>query len=290
MGMEFLTLCDTPRLTDAGLVLGFSGWMDGGDVSTGTVDYLVTKLEAATLAEIDPGPFYIYSFPGSMEIAALFRPRVKIESGLVTEFEEPAGTFYCDAARNVILFKGKEPNMRWRDYAECLFAVVSEFDVKTAYFVGSVAGLVPHTREPRIFSSVSEEGLMPFLQRFGLTPSNYEGPGSFVTYLTTLAKDRGLQLAALVAEIPAYVQGKNIKCIAAVVRKLAAILDLAIDLGDLKVMSKKFEKRLNETVQGRPELAEQIRKIEKDYDAEVFDTSLDNDLKAWLEQQGIRLD
>jgi proteasome assembly chaperone (PAC2) family protein len=290
MGKELLTFYDHPKLNDARLILGFSGWMDGGDVSTGTIDYLVDKLGARKLAEIDPGPFYLYNFPGSMDIASLFRPHVKIDNGLITEFEEAPSAFYADATHNVILFKGKEPNLRWRDYAECICAVVADFRVTTACFVGSVAGLAPHTREPRIFGSVSEEDLMPLLQRFGLTPSNYEGPASFVTYLTTLAKSRQFRMMALVAEIPAYVQAKNLKSMAAVVRKLAAILGLAIDLGDLRTMTREFEKRLNATVQEHPELAEQIRKIEQDYDKQVFDTSTDADLKAWLEKQGIRLD
>ena len=39
---EFLTVRRVPELAQATLVLAFSGWMDGGDVSTGTVTRLVT--------------------------------------------------------------------------------------------------------------------------------------------------------------------------------------------------------------------------------------------------------
>jgi len=49
-----------PRIVPAGagtLVLAFSGWMDGGDVSTGTVSRLVHLLDARAIAEIDPEPF-----------------------------------------------------------------------------------------------------------------------------------------------------------------------------------------------------------------------------------------
>ena len=54
--------------------MAFSGWMDGGDVSTGTVRRMVELLDAEYVAEIDPEPFYIYNFPGTMEVAAMFRP------------------------------------------------------------------------------------------------------------------------------------------------------------------------------------------------------------------------
>lgn len=63
-----------PTLHGGTLVLAFSGWMDGGDVSTGTVERLVNLLEARLFAEIDPEPFYIYNFPGPMEVAHVFSP------------------------------------------------------------------------------------------------------------------------------------------------------------------------------------------------------------------------
>ena len=96
-------------------------------------------------------------------------------------------------------------------------------------------------------------------------------------------------MATLVAMIPAYVQGKNPKCIEAVTRRLAGILGLQVELDDLRDMSDEFEKRLSEIVQEQPELAGNIQKLEEDYDNEIFDNEM-GDLKRWLQQQGIRLD
>ena len=289
MQHEALRVFDRVRLDNGRLIMGFSGWMDGGDVSTGTVEYLIRKLGATKFAEIDPSPFYIYSFPGSMEVASLFRPHVKIEDGVVAECDEPASTFYCSPPHNVVLFTGREPNLHWREFAECLFSVVSMCNITTACFVGSFAGLTPHTREPRLFSAVSAETLRPLLKHYDLNPSAYEGPGSFTTFLTALAHARGLELFSLVAEIPAYVEGRNPKCIETVMRKVAAIFDLTIDLSDLDALSRDFEKRINDLVKESPELAEQIHRIEEDHDHAVV-TARDDELKAWLEKQGIRLD
>ena len=58
----------------------------------------------------------------------------------------------------------------------------------------------------------------------------------------------------------------------------------------LKLMSKEFDRRLNETVQERPDLDELIQKIEADYDKQLFGADMDDELKAWLERQGIRLE
>jgi len=289
MGAEALHVHLRPPLGDATLILGFSGWMDGGEVSTGTAEYLVAKLGAVRIAEIDPDPFYIYNSPGSMEVASLFRPAVRIEDGLVKEVESPSNLFYGAIRENLVVFSGKEPNLRWGDYADCLFEAVAQFNIARVFFVGTVAGLVPHTREPRIFASASDRETLAHMRRHGCLGSNYEGPGSFVTSLTARAAERGLSLGTLVAEVPAYVQGRNLKCIAIVARKLGAVAGLAVDLDELDEAGHKFEARLNELVEARSDLADMIRKMEEDYD-QAISRQTDEDLKAWLERQGIRLD
>ena len=46
---------------------------------------------------------------------------------------------------------------------------------------------------------------------------------------------------------------------------------------------------VKQVVQEQPELAGNIRKLEEDYDNEIFDNEM-GDLKKWLGQQGIKLD
>src|SRR5271169_5816653 len=116
----FLQFDDCPALENATMVLSFTGWMDGGNVSTGTVRRLVDLLGARPIAEIDPEPFYIYNFPGSMELTALFRPHIKIEDGRVSSLAMPGNTFFCHEPANLVLFLGKEPNLRWRAFGECI--------------------------------------------------------------------------------------------------------------------------------------------------------------------------
>ena len=289
MACDELTIHTRPELRDARMVLGLTGWMDGGDVSTGTVDWLVRLLGADKLAEIDPGGFTITSFPGTMDISALFRPYTRIEDGLITELTFSANVFHCDAENNLILFSGKEPNLRWDAYADCIFSLAETFGVGRITFIGSVAGVVPHTREPRLYCSVSDPGMKEEFEGYGARFSNYEGPASIVTYLTQKAPSHGMEMVALVAEIPAYVQGTNPICIASTTRRLAAILALQLDFEELRVVREAFETKLGELVADRKQLADLVGKLESDYDNEVFDTEM-GDLKDWLEQKGIRLD
>jgi len=263
--------------------------MDGGEVSTGTVKCLIETLGAQRFAEIGPEGFYIYSFPGPMEMTALFRPHTKIKDGLIKSYEIPVNSFFYSEENDLILFSGKEPNLQWEEYAECIFSLCEQFGVKMIYFIGSVAGLVPHTREPRLFCSVSDAGLKETFQHYGVKFTNYEGPASFITYLTANCNKRGLRMVSFVATIPAYVQGSNPKCIEAVTRRLVGMLELQIKLDDLRAVSDEFEKKLSDIVQEQPELESNIQKLEEDYDNEIFNSEM-GDLKKWLEQQGIRVD
>lgn len=263
--------------------------MDGGDVSTGTLRVLVEKLGAVRFAEIASEGFYIYNFPGAMDLTALFRPHCRIRQGLIRAFEFPTNIFYADVKNDVILFLGKEPNLDWEEYAECVFRVAAQFGVKMVYFIGSVSGLVPHTRDPHMFCSISDPELMPVFDRFGIRFSDYEGPASIATYLMAKAKERGIDMVNLVATVPAYVQGNNPKCIDAVVRRIAGIIGVELHLDDLRSVADEFEKKLNEVVSEQPELVESIVKLEQDYDNEVFNNEM-GDLKQWLHQKGIRLD
>lgn len=289
MQSDKLSVSEKPNLHNPRLLLGLSGWMDGGEVSTGTVECLIEKVGAKKFAEIDPSGFYLCSFPGSMEMTALFRPHTKITEGIVESLDRPSNTFFYSESNNLILFTGKEPNLNWEEFGECIFSLCAEFGVKMIYFIGSVAGLVPHTREPRLFCSVSHPRLKETFQHYGVKFANYEGPASVITYLTACSKERDIKMVSLVATIPAYVQGNNPKCIEAVTRRLAGMLELDVELGDLAAISEEFEKKIGDVVQEQPELESNIHKLEEDYDSEIFNNEM-GELRDWLEQQGIRVD
>jgi proteasome assembly chaperone (PAC2) family protein len=268
---DILQIRRMPKLKNATLVLAFSGWMDGGDVSTGTVKRLTSLLEAEEIAEIDPEPFYIHNFPGSMEITALFRPHIEIEDGLVKSFEMPANTFFASDAHDLVFFVGKEPNLSWRVFGDCVFRVAHGAGVTRIVFVGSFGGAVPHTREPRLYMTCSDASLVSEMEQYGLRRTSYEGPGSFTTYLMTRAESAGVQMFSLVAEIPGYLQGTNPLSIEAVTRRLAKMLSLPLELASLRTVSNDWEFKISNLVEQDEELAQEVRKLEEQYDNELLE-------------------
>lgn len=81
--MSVLKLTKDVSGSDPTLVLAFTGWMDGGNFSTGTMERLVEMYNATESARIEPEPFYLYNFPGSMELSSLFRPHINIVEGII---------------------------------------------------------------------------------------------------------------------------------------------------------------------------------------------------------------
>jgi proteasome assembly chaperone (PAC2) family protein len=289
MACEALDIFTTPDFDNARMVIGLSGWMDGGEISTGSVECLIGKTNAYSIGRIKPEKFYLFSFPSPMEMAALFRPHISIENGVIKEYQEPRNLFFCDEINKIIFFIGKEPHLFWHEFADCIIECAQLCNVREIFFTGSVAGLVPHSREPRITCSVSHGDMLDKLNQMHIKPAQYDGPGSIINYISLCARKKDIRLACLVAEIPAYVQGKNPKCIEAAVRRLAVLLNIEVNLDDLRTVSDKLEKKLDRIIAKRPELAEHIKMLEENYDKEVFDTEM-GDLKKWLIQQGIRLD
>jgi proteasome assembly chaperone (PAC2) family protein len=268
---DILRIRRRPALEGGTLVLAFSGWMDGGDVSTGTVRRLVDLLGAEPFAEIDPEPFYIYNVPGSMELTALFRPHIEIEDGMIKTIEMPSSTFYCHGPADLVLFVGKEPNLRWRAFGDCIFRLAREVGVRRILFVGSFGGSVPHTRQPRLFITCSDGGLLREMERYGVRRTGYQGPGSFTSYLMTQAASAGLEMVSLAAEIPGYLQGTNPVSIEAVTRRLAKILKLSLDLDSLRTASTAWELQVSGAVEQDEQLAEKIRQLEREYDDDLLE-------------------
>lgn len=271
--LDCLLIDHQPQLENGTLLLAFSGWMDGGDVSTGTVRRLVELLDAEHVAEIDPEPFYIYNFPGPMEVAAIFRPHINIEDGLVQSLEMPSNTFFCSEPANLLLFVGDEPNLRWQTFGDAVLEFARRSGVTQILFVGSFGGMVPHTREPRIYVTCSDEAFLAEMKPYGVRPSAYEGPGSFTSYLQTQAPDWDMKMASLAVEIPGYLDGPNLACLEAVARRLSHILKLSLDLDSFRAASTRWELEVSQQIENNEELAERVRELEEDYDNELLENS-----------------
>lgn len=272
MARSPLKIVNPVTLNDATMLLALGGWMDGGSVSTGTVRHLMRDRKTIPFATIDPAGFYIETFPGSMELAALLRPHVIYEKGLIKAFEMPANEAHVDVEGKLLYFVGKEPNLNWTSFADQVFAMAKAAGVTRIIFMGSFGGSVPHTREPRLYGAVSEEKLLPVLKQYGLKPTEYEGPASFATYLLARARSEGIEMLSISVEIPNYLEGTNPISIEAVTRRLASLLNLNVDLSQLRQASAEWEAQVSDAVAKDKKLAKTISRLQDEYDNELVES------------------
>jgi proteasome assembly chaperone (PAC2) family protein len=195
---------------------------------------------------------------------------VKLVDGMIEELEIPTNVFSADKEANLVFFIGAEPHLHWQAFADCVFKVANTVGVSRIIFMGSFGGTVPHTREPRLYGSVTRAQLKSTLTDNGVRLSDYQGPGSFATFLLSQAAGHGIDMLSIAAEIPGYLQGVNPLSIEAVTRRLAVLLNQPVNLDKLRRMSNEWEQQVSEAVEKDDKLAATIRKLEEDYDNELI--------------------
>ncbi len=269
---DHLKILNDIHLPGSTMLLALGGWMDGGFVSTGTVRQFMRGRKLVEVARIEHSNFYIDTFPGSMELASLLRPHVKYNNGLIETLEMHENQIYADVENKLVFFVGKEPNLNWHCFADCILDVCKRTGVKQVVFVGSFGGSVPHTREPRMFGSVSHKEMLPMLKQFALRPTDYEGPASFATYLLSRAPANHLEMLSISVEIPSYLEGTNPISIEAITRRMSTAMNIPMDYDELRKASTEWEVQVTDAVDKDKKLAKNIRKLEDQYDSELVDS------------------
>ncbi len=263
---------ETPSLRQPHLLVGFSGWVDGGQAATGTVKYLVRKLKATPFAEIPISDFNVFQIPGVESL----RPHSKTEDGVITDFRVPRNEFFywkrapSEAGRDLVMVVGVEPQLHWPEFIAEVLDFVQRLGVASVYSVGAVLGGVPHTREPAVSCAVSEPALKKELDQYKVRYSNYEGPSTFNTAFLAQCRERGLKGVHLNGRAVYYPEfgimvAYNPMVILALLKRLRGLLGLDVDLADLESASHELVERLNSLEAQSAKLREYVEEMERSF-------------------------
>ncbi len=277
---ENIVITEKPNLRRPYMVCGINGWVDGGEASTGTVEYLVDKLTATPFAEIPIDHFHVFQIPGQ----GSSRPHVKIEDGVIREHDLPGNQFSYwvnpNADHDLILFLGTEPNLHWQEFAETILYVARQFHVSRIYLLGGVLDKTPHTREPNVSCSCSTARLKEEMRKYAVQFSNYEGPARFGNTLLYLCRQRRIPMLSLTTRATYYpefsiVISRNPKSIRALMTRLDSILQLGLDMSDLDAEAEEFEDRLGRMGSRNTEFRSYLENLESDYQEVRFQAPLE---------------
>lgn len=251
--MGSLVYYEKPEIRDVNFIIGFGGWPNAGEVSTRTILNLKIKLRAKKFAEIEPFDFYDMTS---------WRPTVDIKEGEIERFYIPKNELFYSKEPPIILLMGIEPQFGWKKFSRMILKVAKETRARMIITIGGTLDRVHHLA-PTLITAVVNDGSLK--EKLGdIKYIEYRGPSSFHTFLLREARRERVRAISLWAHTPIYIRGYNPKTCYDILRKLEDLLNIRLDLEDLRRMSEMFEIEIEKAIKERPELMEFVRSIEEE--------------------------
>jgi proteasome assembly chaperone (PAC2) family protein len=255
-----IELDDVPELTDPVMIAAFEGWNDAAEAASGALDHLMQVWDANTVAALDPEDFYDFQ---------VNRPTVSIgadgERAITWPTSQLAVCRPPGSSRDVVLLRGIEPNMRWREFCADLLAAADDMGVQTVVTLGALLADTPHTRPVPVSGTSTDPELT---RRLDLELSRYEGPTGIVGVFQDACHRLDLPAVSFWAAVPHYVaQPPCPKATLALLGRIEDLLEAPIPLGDLPEESRAWERGVDELSREDTEVAEYVRSLEESRDA-----------------------
>lgn len=262
------------------MVVGFGGWIDAGEAATGSIRYMVRRLSTTRLASIDPEPFFVFTD---------VRPSARRTSEGNRIIRWPRSDFHMwqpsDGGEGLLLFRGMEPNLKWRTYTKLLLDVAVQCGVQRVISVGALLAEIPHTRPPRVTGRTTDPKWQALLEDWGIfRKPTYQGPTGIATVVLEAATQRDIPHVAFMGQAPHYIQGgANPAVTQAILSYVKRLLAIELDLSPLDEAKEVFRTRCDQAVANDRSTQATVQQLEQDYDATVDEETpqlLDEEINA----------
>lgn len=247
---------EVPDLVDPVVIAAFQGWNDAADAASGVVDHLMEVWHARVVGAIDPDEFYDFQ---------VNRPVVGTDAHGFRRLTWP-GTQIAIASppgldRDIVLVRGIEPNMRWRQFCAELLAAVDDLGATLVVTLGALLADSPHTRPIPVTGTASDPDLV---DRLKLEQSTYEGPTGIVGVFQDACTKLDIPAVSYWAAVPHYVaQPPCPKATLALLGQLEDLLESSIPLGELPEDARAWERGVDELAEEDEDIADYVRSLEE---------------------------
>src|SRR3546814_478117 len=162
-----LELEDVSDLVNPVVIAAFEGRNDAADAASDVIDHLIEVWGARTVGAIDPEDFYDFQMNRPVVSTGLDGHRSLTWPGTQIAIASPP-----DLDRDVILVRGLEPNMRWRQFCAEILAACDDLGGELVITLGALLSDTPHTRPIPVTGTATEPDLV---DRLRPAHSTYEG-------------------------------------------------------------------------------------------------------------------
>ncbi len=164
----------------------------------------------------------------------------------------------------MILLRGLEPSMRWRQFTAELLATLDDLGAELVVTLGALLAETPHTRPIQVSGTATELDLE---DRLKLEASTYEGPTGIVGVLLDACGRLDIPAASFWAAVPHYLpQPPCPKATLALIGHLEDLLEVSIPLGDLPEDARAWERGVAELAEDDEDIAEYVTMLEENAD------------------------
>ena len=244
------------ELVDPIMVAAFEGWNDAAEAASGVVEHLLDTWEPDQIAEVEPEDYYDYQ---------VNRPLVGFDDDGVRSITWPTTRIYVirpvGSRRDLVLVRGLEPNMRWRQFCTELVDAADAFGVQLVVTLGALLADTPHTRPIPITGTTSDPALASALE---FEQSRYEGPTGINGVFQDTCANADLPCVSLWAAVPHYVaQPPCPKATLALIGRLEDLIETPIPVADLVEHARAWERGVDELAREDTEIAEYVEALEE---------------------------
>ncbi|MBI2857517.1 MAG: PAC2 family protein [Chloroflexi bacterium] len=255
---------EQPDLSRPSLIMAFGGWPDAAEASTQGIDHLIRQLKAKRFAEMDCERFFDFTQS---------RPFIVAEDGSLEQFRMPSVDFFFHKSargkNDLIFMRGVEPELEWKTFSSRIIELAREFKVSRIYSLGALYDNLPHTRAPKVSGLVNAVNLKKLLAAHKIAAAIYRGPAAIHAFLLTECSKARIEMVSLWGHPPFYVRPEaSPRVCMSLLQALGRLLDIDIDMEELKVASTQTDRVLDRLVADNPQLQSHVKDMEHSYDSE----------------------
>jgi proteasome assembly chaperone (PAC2) family protein len=215
-----------------------ASWPGIGDVSLTAAKYLVEKLNAVEIGEIEPVNF--------------FEPvGVTVRDNLVESPRFPESKFYYwqypKAGKGLVIFIGEEqPAFKGYELVNCVLDVAQRLKVSRVYSCAAAVTRIHHSEEMKVWGAATNSDLVEELSKHNVILRGNLRIAGLNGLILGMAQERGMEGICLLGEVPSYAtQIANPKASLAVLGILTKMLGVTVDLAELGHLAERVDEEMD---------------------------------------------
>ncbi len=215
-----------------------ASWPGIGDVSLTAAKYLVEKLNAVEIGEIEPVNF--------------FEPvGVTVRDNVVESPRFPESKFYYwqypKAGKGLVIFIGEEqPAFKGYELVNCVLDVAQRLRVSRVYSCAAAVTRIHHSEEMKVWGAATTSNLVDELSKQNVILRDSLRIAGLNGLILGMAKEREMEGVCLLGEVPSYAtQIANPKASLAVLGILTKMLGITLDLTELSHLAERVDEEMD---------------------------------------------